>query len=150
MSTWDKLVLVIPLHASNGGDEVVLHCLLDLFNVVMLITEDSPIPFLPKAPHGHSWQGISYSPNDFVFESLMTPFRHSFSWLSSLPITSSESNGPLVPDSCSKRATIKKMARGFFRLGAHATLGWSLDTSLPEILTGEDTAFDHKPSRVLP
>ena len=64
--------------------------------------------------------------------------------LSSLPITSSESNGPLVPNGCSKRAEIKKVDRGFFFLGAHAALGWSLNTLLPEILTGEDMSLDHK------
>ena len=39
------------------------------------------------------------------------------------------------------------MAHGFFHLGAHATLGWSLDTSLIDIFTGEDTSLDHKPGK---
>ena len=77
----------------------------------------------------------------------MIPVHQSSSQLSSLPITSFNSNGPLVPDSYSKREAIDKVAHGFFHLGAHVALGWSLDTSLPEILTGEDTAFDHKPSK---
>ena len=44
---WDKLVLIVPLHASNGGEEVVLHPLPNLLNVVTLVSKDSPIHFLP-------------------------------------------------------------------------------------------------------
>ena len=44
---WDKLVLAVPLHASNGGEEVVLHRLPNLLNAITLVSKDSPIPFLP-------------------------------------------------------------------------------------------------------
>ena len=50
----NDLILVMPLHTSDGREKVVPHRLLDLLNAVTLITEDSPIPFLPIAPHDHS------------------------------------------------------------------------------------------------
>ena len=44
---WDNLILIVPLHASNGGEEFILHSLPHLLNVVALVSKDSPIPFLP-------------------------------------------------------------------------------------------------------
>ena len=50
----NELILVVPLHTSDGGEKVVPHRLPDLLNAIALIAEDSSIPFLPDAPHDHS------------------------------------------------------------------------------------------------
>ena len=50
----NELILIVPLHTSDGGEKVVPHRLPDLLNAIALIAEDSSIPFLLDAPHDHS------------------------------------------------------------------------------------------------
>ena len=63
----------MPLHAPNGGEQVILHYLPNHLGITTLIPEDSSIPLFPNTPHFHSWEGIPHCLYDWVLKGFWVP-----------------------------------------------------------------------------
>ena len=70
---WDDLILVIPLVATDQGEEVILKNHPYFVHILPFVPEYPTIPLFPNTPQNHTRKFLPEGANDPIFEGLGVP-----------------------------------------------------------------------------